>query len=130
MICNACGKDCSVAISTDDPPLTNTVGESFSYIGCYGSYALHDMVKYEWSLCEQCLAKLFSTFVIPPNERELRMCDLQTREEIEEVRQFVERYLGTSAPEQNTSCPAVGADDSELARALNLGLQKLVHGAK
>lgn len=66
MICNKCGKDTKVAVSTHKPPITNDCGETFAYTGCYGSYALIDLKRYEWVLCEGCIAKMFKTFKIKP----------------------------------------------------------------
>jgi hypothetical protein len=66
MICNRCGADCDVEVSTDGRK--NCCGEKYDYIGCYGSYLLKDMTKYEWCLCEKCLWHHFQNFKIPPKE--------------------------------------------------------------
>lgn len=68
MICNKCGKDCNVTISTGEPPEVNCCGETYEYVGCYGSYVLDDLVKYTFSVCEGCIAEWMKTFVVPVRE--------------------------------------------------------------
>lgn len=59
-VCNRCAK--SLKLEGDG---FNGLIEAEVY-GCYSSTYLTDLTIYKFSLCEKCLAKLFSEFKISP----------------------------------------------------------------
>ena len=98
VLCNKCGESCipptardrregqavkwiegqgHVAISQEEalilygPVLYGLIEASVT--GGYESYALEDMQKYTFSLCEICLKQLFDAFKIPVAQREYNM---------------------------------------------------------
>lgn len=94
VLCNKCGESCIppdarvergqpvkwiegqglVAITHDEalilrgPCLYGLIEQTVS--GGYDSYALEDLQKYTFSLCEGCLKELFDAFKIPVSQRE------------------------------------------------------------
>lgn len=65
VICNKCGKSCRP--SDEVPDFYGLIEASFST--GYESKALPDGMSYTFSLCEECLAELFDSFQIEPEEK-------------------------------------------------------------
>lgn len=64
ILCNKCGESCWLFCDTE-----KTQGDPYGLInatvsGGYASEALQDQHKYQFSICENCLAELFSFFKI------------------------------------------------------------------
>lgn len=94
VLCNKCGESCTppaarsergqhvkwiegqglVAITPEEalslrgPPLYGLIEQTVR--GGYDSYALEDLEKYTFSLCEGCLKELFDAFKIPVAQSE------------------------------------------------------------
>lgn len=64
VICNKCEKSCRP--SKEVPDFYGLIEASFST--GYFSEALPDGMRYSFSLCEECLAELFKSFKISPEE--------------------------------------------------------------
>lgn len=71
ILCNGCGK--SMVHRSYWPDKDKTVNERVLYTGldtsvegCFDSSVLEDTIKYEFSLCEPCVVKMFDDFKIQP----------------------------------------------------------------
>ncbi len=65
IVCNQCGNSCKDAEGINYEGLLEV-----SFCGGYAA-KLGDMVQYQFSLCEDCLGKMFDSFAIPPENQEL-----------------------------------------------------------
>lgn len=67
VLCNKCGQSCCVIDSAGYICGPHGLNEECVF-GGYMSTHLQDLVMYRFSLCESCLAELFSSFYITINE--------------------------------------------------------------
>jgi hypothetical protein len=65
VLCNRCGLSLR-PLGTHNEQNQHGLENVYVY-GGYDSYHLHDMIGYNFSICEKCLRELFNQFVIPPN---------------------------------------------------------------
>jgi hypothetical protein len=81
VLCNKCGESCVPKFlrgqyAKDGERATNADAHGLieqTVRGHYHSENLDDMTSYTFSMCEQCLVLMFSTFKIPVVERELNV---------------------------------------------------------
>ena len=66
VICNKCGSSCRP--SNEVPDFYGLIEASFTT--GYESVALPDGKEYTFSLCESCIAELFKSFAINPEEKD------------------------------------------------------------
>lgn len=75
--CNKCGK--KMAGTYPDPTtgggdrVSEVIGLAAEVDGGYSSTHLFDCVKYSFDMCEECLVKLFESFVIPVKKQEIML---------------------------------------------------------
>lgn len=75
IICNKCGKLCSLPEDKSDPGLSNYVLNNISFVAGYYSIKFQDLDKITFSMCEDCVFKLFLTFKILPEVQEVGAMD-------------------------------------------------------
>ena len=69
VICDCCGNSMKVEISPGiDPEFYGLVDQK--YYGGYNSTHFTDGVRYDFDVCEECLAKWLKTFKVQPRETE------------------------------------------------------------
>jgi len=62
-VCNKCGRSCLVYYNETS---ASNYSIDISYDAIYGSYALADGLRYEFTLCEGCLGQLIKSLSVTP----------------------------------------------------------------
>lgn len=73
--CNKCGKKMAETFADSTTGggdrVSHVIGLTAEVDGSYYSTHLEDCSKYSFDMCEECLVKLFATFVIPVEKQRI-----------------------------------------------------------